>query len=141
MLLILIRITRILFLLSMKLKSNDRERNGRINTYKNVLPPPQTSGITATSEMVWVKEEPLERESVSSGDVSFDSLSHDDSSRGSWFTERDLLKPNNRPPQALFDSDEDDDMTLQVSGWGWVAFIYLFFSCLYLNICEMYFCY
>ncbi|XP_037788266.1 cysteine-rich protein 2-binding protein-like isoform X1 [Penaeus monodon] len=73
----------------------------------------RTSGITATSEMVWVKEEPLERESVSSGDVSFDSLSHDDSSRGSWFTERDLLKPNNRPPQALFDSDEDDDMTLQ----------------------------
>lgn len=78
--------------------------------------------------MVWVKEEPLERESVSSGDVSFDSLSHDDSSRGSWFTERDLLKPNNRPPQALFDSDEDDDMTLQVSVRGLLMFIIFLFN-------------
>lgn len=53
-----------------------------------------------------VKEESVE-ESMSSGDVSFDS--HDDSSRGSWFTERELLKPHTCPPQALFDSEEEDE--------------------------------
>lgn len=54
-----------------------------------------------------IKEELVE-ESISSADVSFDS--HDDSSRGSWFTERELLKPHTCPPQALFDSDEEEEL-------------------------------
>nr|XP_045584131.1 cysteine-rich protein 2-binding protein-like isoform X2 [Procambarus clarkii] len=60
----------------------------------------------SSKEIAHIKEEVVD-ESVSSGDVSFDS--HDDSSRGSWFTERELLKPHTCPPQALFDSEEDED--------------------------------
>ncbi|KAG7176610.1 uncharacterized protein LOC121873219 isoform X1 [Homarus americanus] len=59
-----------------------------------------------SKETPHIKEEPIE-ESVSSGDVSFDSP--DDSSRGSWFTEKDVLKPHACPPQALFDSEEEDE--------------------------------
>lgn len=66
----------------------------------------QPSGM-AMPEIHQIKEELMEKESSSSGDVSFDS--HDDSSRGSWFTEKDLLKLQTCPPQALFDSEEEED--------------------------------
>lgn len=46
------------------------------------------------------------KESLSSGDISFESP--DESSRGSWFTERDLLKPEACPPQNMFDDSEED---------------------------------
>lgn len=83
--------------------SGDLTRSGRRKILKDE--PSKASGL-AMQDMHQVKEELVE-ESVSSGDVSFDS--HDDSSRGSWFTERELLKPHACPPQALFDSEEEEE--------------------------------
>ncbi|XP_068230551.1 cysteine-rich protein 2-binding protein [Palaemon carinicauda] len=49
------------------------------------------------SEIV-VKEEPFP-----------ESSSQDDSSQGSWFMEKDILKPHNVPPLSLFDSEEETE--------------------------------
>ena len=51
-----------------------------------------------------VKEEPLLPR-----DISFESSIHDDSSQGSWFMEKDILRPNSLPPQSLFDSEEESE--------------------------------
>ncbi|XP_066976614.1 cysteine-rich protein 2-binding protein [Macrobrachium rosenbergii] len=77
-----------------------------------VLPPAQliqmytaekSRGLTAKQikediSEITVKEEPFP-----------ESSSQDDSSQGSWFMEKDILRPHNLPPLSLFDSEEETE--------------------------------